>query len=90
MGRRDGHSPSSPTQRRRRDPQTWVVPALLSLLGIVVLILGRTSTCLSLADGTAGSPGGEVCTTSFAPGAIIFAGICLLTALIVWLAQRER
>ncbi|MEL4357635.1 MULTISPECIES: hypothetical protein [unclassified Luteococcus] len=66
----------------------WVVPLLLFLTGLAPLLLARTTECLSLDNGTA-TPD-QVCSSHIPLGAWVFAGICWLAALIVFLAARNN
>ncbi|MEL4505390.1 hypothetical protein AAEX63_10400 [Luteococcus sp. H138] len=76
-----------PTHPSRRELPIWVAPAMLFITGLVPLLLARTTECLSLADG---SPSPEqVCTSSIPVGAWLFAGICWIAALVIFLAQRQ-
>lgn len=69
-----------------RDPRGLVIPVLLLLLGLGTLLVGAGRDCLQL-----NAPEGSeaLCQTTMEPGAAIFAAVCWLTALIVWLASRR-
>lgn len=75
-------------QRPEGGMADWVVPLLLFLTGLAPLLLARTTECLSLENGTP-TPD-QVCSSSTPAGAWVFAGICWLAALIVFLAQRNN
>lgn len=81
------------SRRRVTRPQAsdrWIVPLLLLVAAVGTLVAGHGQDCLNLADNTPGSPGGQVCTSTMAPGAVVVAVLLAAAGAFVWLVQRRR